>query len=435
MNAIDYLMSLENRGVKFGLNNIRHLLDAAGNPHKRYATIHIAGTNGKGSVLSFIGSALRAAGLHVGLYSSPHLVRFNERIVVDGAEIPDDALVQLAERFRPIADGMADGIEREVPTFFEFSTAIAFAYFAEREVDYAIVETGLGGRLDSTNVLVPECAVITNLSIDHTEYLGTTLESIAREKAGIVNGSGPVVTAVSQPEALEIIERRCRSRNVELYRCGTDFTYTIRPHEFPRQEVAVATPIGDLELTVQMAGRHQAENAAVAAMVCKLLQRKRIPALSDEFIRAGFETARWPGRLDVVRDKPFTILDAAHNPAGARVLRETLADAFPGRPIVLVMGISRDKDADAMARELCPMARDVIVTRYRMHRAMPVDRLLAAVRRYAPRARGVSSVGESISAADELAGADDMIVVAGSIFTVGDAIAHFAERPDEVPVT
>jgi len=435
VNDIDYLMSLENRGVKFGLNNIRFLLDAAGNPHHQYRAIHIAGTNGKGSVLSYIGSALRATGLRIGLYTSPHLVRFNERIVVDGAEIPDDALVRLIERFRPIADGMAAGADIELPTFFEFSTAIAFAYFADREVDYAIIETGLGGRLDSTNVLAPELAVITNLSIDHTDYLGSTIESIAFEKAGIINGSGPVVTAVSQPEAVAVIEKKCRDLGVELYESGREFSFTIQPREFPRQTVTVATPMGRLELPVQLAGRHQAENAAVAAMACKLIQRDRVGELTDDLIRAAFETTRWPGRLDVVRRAPLTILDAAHNPAGARALRETLESAFADRPIILVMAVSRDKDAGAMARELCPMARDVIVTRYRMHRAMPAEQLLAAACRYAPSAQTVRTVPESIRAADELAGADDIIVVAGSIFAVGDALAHFAERHDEVVAT
>jgi len=431
VSAIDYLLSLENRGVKFGLNNIRFLLNASGNPHKRYSTVHIAGTNGKGSVLSFIGSALRAAGLSVGLYTSPHLVRFNERIVVDGVKIPDEDLIRLIEQFRPIADRMANGDDMELPTFFEFSTAIAFAYFAERAVDYAVVETGLGGRLDSTNVIEPELAAITSLSIDHTDYLGSTLEAIAFEKAGIINGSGPVVTAVSQPAALGIIESRCIELNVQLYRCGHEFSYIATPGTFPRQNVAVTTPLGSLDLSVQLAGRHQAENAAVAAMACKLLQRDRIESLDDESIRTGFETARWPGRLEIARHEPLTILDAAHNPDGARALQETLKSAFPNRPIILVMGISRDKDAAEMARHLCPMARDVIVTRYRMHRAMAAEQLLEAAREYAPAARCVPTVAESIRTADKLVGSDGIIVVAGSIFTVGDAMAYFAGDQDE----
>jgi len=435
VNDIEYLMSLENRGVKFGLNNIRFLLEAAGNPYRQYSAIHIAGTNGKGSVLSYIGHALRTTGLRVGMYTSPHLMRFNERIVVDGAEIPDETLGRLIKRFRPIADSMAAGDDIDLPTFFEFSTVIAFTYFAEREVDYAIIETGLGGRLDSTNVLAPELAVITNLSIDHTDYLGSTIELIAYEKAGIINGSGPVVTAVAQPEALTVIEKKCRDHGVELYRCGREFSFTAQPREFPRQTVMVTTPMGTLELPIHLAGRHQAENAAVAAMACKLIQRDRVADLTDDRIRAGFETARWPGRLEVVRRVPLTILDAAHNPAGARSLRETIERAFADRPIILVMAVSRDKDADAISRELCPMARDVIVTRYRMHRAMPAEQLLEAARRYTPSAQTVRTVPESILAADELATPDDIIVVAGSIFAVGDALAHFAEQPDEAVLT
>jgi len=435
VNDIEYLMSLENRGVKFGLNNIRFLLDAAGNPHHQYTAIHVAGTNGKGSAVSYIGNALRTAGLRVGMYTSPHLVRFNERIVINGAEIPDETLVRLIQQFRPITDSMAAGDDIEMPTFFEFSTAIAFAYFADREVDYAIIEAGLGGRLDSTNVLAPELAVITNISIDHTDYLGSTIESIAYEKAGIINGSGPVVTAVAQPEALTVIEKKCRDHGVELYRCGREFSFTAQPCEFPRQNVTVATPMGTLELPVHLAGRHQAENAAVAAMACKLIQRDRVADLTDDLIRAGFETTRWPGRLEAVRRVPLTLLDAAHNRAGARSLRETIERMFPDRPIILVMAVSRDKDAGAIARELCPMARDVIVTRYRMHRAMPAEQLLEAVRRYASSVQTVRTVPESIRAADGLAAPDDIIVVAGSIFAVGDALAHFAEQPDEAVLT
>ena len=435
MNAIEYLMSFENRGVKFGLNNIRFMLDAAGNPQNRYPTVHIAGTNGKGSVLSYIGGALRATGLRVGMYTSPHLVRFNERIVVDGTEIPDEMLVRLIDRFWPIADSMATGADVDLPTFFEFSTAIAFTYFAERKVDYAIIETGLGGRLDSTNVVKPELAVITNLSIDHTDYLGSTIESIASEKAGIINGSGPVVTAVSQPEAVNIIEKKCRDCDVELYRDGREFSFSTQPLDFPRQAVTVTTPTSSLDLTVQLAGRHQAENAAVAAMACKLIQRDRLHELTDDRIRAGFETVWWPGRLEVVRRAPLTILDAAHNPAGARALRETIETAFGNRPIVLVISVSQDKDADSMARELCPMARDVIVTRYEMHRAMPAGQLLATARRYAPDARSAPTVSDAIRTADELAGPDDIIIVAGSIFAVGDAISYFSDHHNEAVLT
>jgi dihydrofolate synthase/folylpolyglutamate synthase len=432
VNAIDYLMGLENRGVKFGLNNIRYLLAAAGDPQKRYPSVHVAGTNGKGSVVAYVASALKASGSKVGTYTSPHLLRFNERISVDGKDIPDDALARLIEKFRPVADSMEHAYQVDLPTFFELSTAIAFDYFAEQAVDYATVETGLGGRLDSTNVLAPEVAVITNISIDHTDYLGSTIQSIAYEKAGIINGSGPVVTAVKQPEAVNAVKSACERHNVEMYTCGEEFTYTRRPLEFPEQIVTVTTPTTELELKVSLAGAHQAENVAVAAMVCSLLQQDRVPALTDETIRTGFEAARWSCRLEVVRRDPLTIVDAAHNPAGAAALRQTIDEHLADRSVVLVLALSNDKDVDEITKLLCPTARHVIATQYGMRRTMPADRLLEIVRRHTPTAVSAPTVAEAITIADRTAGPNDVIIIAGSVFTAGDALAHCSPHRNEV---
>jgi len=418
----DYLFGLEERGIKFGLSNIRYMLQSLGNPELRYHTIHVAGTNGKGSVVVFIASVLRKAGFTVGRYTSPHLIDFSERIVVDNVPIDDPDLDEIILRFQPIAERMAttDGLER--PTYFEFGTALAFEYFFQKQVDFAVIETGLGGRLDSTNVIEPDVVAITNVDIDHTLYLGDSLSAIAFEKAGIIRGSAPVVTATRYPEALDVLREKCRETGSRLYVLGEDFTYTIEPAEFPLQRMSFSSPFGELRnLVVPLGGSYQGENAAVAAMVCLLL-KQRYPRITEKCIREGFASARWRGRFELVRTNPLTLIDGGHNPSAASKLADEIQRAFPNKEVTLVVAVSGDKDAVGIVSALAPLATKSIVTQYSLARSMSAEKLYAIARRFSTNCVMKQNVETAIAYADSGATDNSLILITGSLYIAGEAL-------------
>lgn len=412
------MFALRRFGIKLGLSTIRGILKRLGDPQRRFRCLHIAGTNGKGSVASLLAAILQAAGYRVGLYTSPHLVRFNERIRVNGREIDDRRIVSLYRRVRRAAAGGRE------PTFFEFTTAMALAEFADRRVDWAVIETGMGGRLDATNVILPEVAVITNISLEHRAYLGKTLARIAYEKAGIIKRRRPVVTGVRQPAALAPIRETARRRAAPLFRRGEHFRIRRGPDgAFTYHGIAHRWH----GLRTALPGDFQCDNAALALAVCELLARKA-PRLGIEAIRQGLRDHRWPGRLEVVAQRPLVIFDGAHNLDAAAKLGDWLAANRAGRPLTLVVGILDDKPYRAMLRHLLPHADRVVLTRARIERALPPERLAQVAGPSVKDLRIIPDVAEAFRYAVDTAPAEGMVLVAGSLYVVGEARA--ALTPD-----
>jgi dihydrofolate synthase/folylpolyglutamate synthase len=415
--CLERMFALRRFGIKLGLATIRAMLARLGNPHRRYPCIHIAGTNGKGSVASNLAAILKKSGYRVGLYTSPHLVRFNERIQIDGREISDTDIVRL---YRRVQAALPGGRE---PTFFEFTTAMALDEFGHRQVDWAVIETGMGGRMDATNVLRPEVAIITNISLEHREYLGNTLAEIAFEKAGIIKRRRPVVTGARQASALAVIAQRAREQSAPLFRLGTAFrvrrtnagrfTYYGINHVWP-------------DMATRLQGGYQTENSALTLAACELLMKKA-PRISLASIRDGLLTNRWPGRLELVCETPLVMFDGAHNLAAARQLARHLDAHFKNREITMVIGILDDKPYQAMLRRLLPRATRLIVTRAKINRALPPEKIAAVAKTMVRDIRIVPDVGSALRLAMETAAPQSLTLVAGSLYVVGEATAALEE--------
>ena len=419
---LDYLYGLQKYGIKFGLSNITRLLTSLGNPQKHLKTIHIGGTNGKGSVASFIASALMKAGYKVGLYTSPHLVRFTERIQINGKEISQKRVIKLTERIRTYAEKL------ESITFFEFTTAMAFLYFAEVKVDIAILEVGMGGRLDATNVIYPLLSIVTNIALDHQQYLGNTISKIAFEKAGIIKKRNVLITAATQPGVLHLFRKRCREFNTELFQAGKHF----KGIEKGLRVMDYQGRLWNLSrLTIGLAGPHQVTNAATALGALEVLKEKGY-RINEKAIRQGLKDVQWPGRLEVMRKKPLVILDGAHNPAAMKMLKESIGGrgesaAGGARPyfhykrMILILGIMGDKDLRQIIKEIVPFAYKVILTRPHLDRSAPPALLQKHAQRWCADIECIDDVKEAVSAALSQAGKDDLVLITGSLFTVGEA--------------
>jgi dihydrofolate synthase/folylpolyglutamate synthase len=390
--------------MKLGLENALRLAALAGNPQRRLRFIHVAGTNGKGSTCAMLEAIYRAAGLRVGLFTSPHLVSFAERIQVNRRLIEESEVAGLAEELRALIQ--AGDFQNASPTFFEVVTVMALLHFARQKCDLVIWETGLGGRLDATNIVTPLACVITNIQLDHQKWLGETLPDIAREKAGIIKPNVPIITAATDPAALEVIAQTARDRSAPL---------TIIAGHLPE--------IRDYQ--IGLAGEHQRTNASLALAVARSLQ-DRVP-VSDAAIRAGLRDVQWAGRLQMVRrpDGHFVLLDGAHNPAGA----QSLADALPGllpprsqarRRPALIMGIMRDKDYSGICRILAPLAGMILLAPVGSARTAEPGALAACCRSANPSATVHSC--DTLAAAFQMAAAEDFIVVTGSIHFIGEAM-------------
>ncbi len=411
--CLERLFRLRRFGIKLGLDVIEHILDGLGQPHRQYRCIHVAGTNGKGSVAATLSALLTAAGYKTGLYTSPHLVRFNERIAIDGRPVEDDEVIAAYEAIRSLPPAMRE------PTFFEFATAMAFYTFARRKVDWAVIETGMGGRMDATNIILPKVAVITNISLEHRSYLGPNLAAIAREKAGIIKTKVPVVTGVKQPAALASIRETAERRHAPLLRLGTDFR--IRRNSASDSFDFIGQRHRWRDLKPALAGPHQFTNAALALAACQVLEDEA-PRLNDpDVIADGLRQTRWPGRLEIVRQDPQIILDGAHNLAAARNLARYLANQPQDRPLTLVVGILDDKPYRAMLKALLPCFQKVICTRPRIERALPPERLAEAARGSIASIMIRPTVAEAVQTAIATAGAGETICVAGSLYVVGEA--------------
>ncbi|MFQ5465306.1 MAG: bifunctional folylpolyglutamate synthase/dihydrofolate synthase [Thermodesulfobacteriota bacterium] len=413
--AIRRLYALAPLGIRPGLTRIRGLLKALGNPEASYPAVLVAGTNGKGSTAASIASILTESGLVVGLYTSPHLIRFNERIRIGFTPATNG---EVAEAYRRVA-----GAAREVaplagePTFFETATAMAFEIFRQRGVDIAVVEVGMGGRLDATNAARAVVSVITNIGLDHSAHLGCDPERVASEKAGIIKKGGAVVTGEQARPPLDVITGAARRKGSTILRLGADFSMTplARPGSFDYSGAGVEMK----GLSTPLAGAHQLTNAAVAVAVAGALMEMGFPVTPGS-IRRGLRGTRWPGRLEVVSKRPLLLLDCAHNPPGAEALASYLA-ALGRRRLILVAGIMEDKDIDGILTPLLPLAATFIATSPRFPRAAPARRLARIARAHDVRAETRTPVSAALRYALELARPADAVVVAGSIFTVGEA--------------
>ena len=407
----------------FDLARMERLLASLDNPHRRFPSVHIAGTKGKGSTAAMTASVLQAAGYRTGLYTSPHLHTFRERIRVDGQPIERAEVVALAERLRPLVEGV-EGI-----TTFEVMTAMAFLYFVERGVDFAVLEVGLGGRLDATNVVSPLVSVITSLSYDHTHILGHTLAQIAREKAGIIKRRVPVVSAPQPPEAMAVIEQVCREREAELLVVGRDWTWEAGEANLKGQWFKVAGGGGQeasRSFWIPLLGRHQLINATIVVAAVEMLRQRGVH-IPEASLREGLRRVRWPGRLEILGRKPFLVVDCAHNADSAQKLATALRELFAYRDLILVFGASADKDIRGMMRALLPLAREVILTRAHHPRAADPGALREEARSLGWEVAISEDVASALSQALELAYEDDLVCVTGSTFVVAEAREAWAE--------
>ena len=414
--AIAWVFDLQKFGIKFGLSSTLDLLARLGIPYQEGRYLHIAGTNGKGSVGAMLSAVLTRAGYPVGLFTSPHLVDFRERFRLKDQEISAARVLSLINQVRRVTD------EREPPTFFEFVTVMALLYYYQEQADPIILETGLGGRLDATNIVPPWVTVITNIDHDHHEHLGSDLLQIAAEKAGIIKPAAPLVTYATQKSVLELFRRRCQELAAPLYQGGVDFKtrgrgggwfdYHGLGHDFKG-------------LRLNLRGRHQYRNAALALAVLEILARQGL-GLNETAIREGLPKTYWPGRLEQVTQDPRVILDGAHNPAAAQSLAQALKRSRGNSRLILVLGVMADKDVDGILARLLPLAQLVIFTQPRYFRAAATADLLRRAEAYGLPALSVPVVADAIQQAQSLAGPHDRILISGSLFTVGEAKQYFA---------
>ena len=409
----------------FDLSRMVALMDILGSPQDQFPTIHIAGSKGKGSVSAFCASALQAAGYKVGLYTSPHLKDFEERIQVDQQPIPRQKLVEYVSEIKP-AVAKVPGL-----TTFEIMTGLAFIYFSRVKVDIAVIEVGLGGRLDATNIITPLVSVITSLYLDHVSILGDTLEQIAFEKGGIVKPGIPVICAPQETNALEVIQKIAREKKSNLIEIKRDYPYSVLSKNLEGQIFQIDLPEYQTapNFQIPLLGDFQIINAVTAFAALIELTNHGF-SLDIPAIRDGFSRTNWPGRFEVLRKDPPVIVDSAHNPAAVGKLRDTINDFFPDQDLILVFGISEDKQLDGMFAEILPRTAHLICTRAEHPRAMDPDRMADLARVYDCEVTSISNVGEAFAKALSLVDAGQAVVVAGSIFVAASARIAWFESLD-----
>lgn len=430
--ALDYIYSFIDNSLTHQANlslddsdpsRMYTLMQSLGNPQNHYPSIHVAGSKGKGSVSAFCATALQNEGYKVGLYTSPHLRDFEERIQIKREPISREDFVTYVDEIKPYVS--------PIPRLntFEIATAIAFWYFSRQKVDIAVIEVGLGGRLDATNVITPKVSVITALYLEHTKILGDTIEKIAMEKAGIIKPGIPVVISPQVSEARKTIEEIAAQRKASLTQIGQDYTFDQIRSSLDRQAFTLKSSITN-ELTgleIRLLGQHQMENASTAYIALQSLREQGIP-ISERAIHEGFAHTEWPARFEVLRQEPPLIVDSAHNPDSARKLRHTIEEYFPGRPIVLIFGVSEDKNVGGMIKELHPGTIQVICSQSTHPRAMDAEDLLKLVMPFNVSARVISDIGTALEEAITIAGKNAVVLVTGSIFVAATARIAWFEK-------
>jgi len=415
-NPSVYLESLNIDKMRFGLKAITELLSRLGNPQKSYKTITIAGTNGKGSTAAMTSSILLSAGYKVGLYTSPHLVDVRERIVVNGKKIS-------RKEFNRTIAYVKDKIQQPV-TYFEFLTAAAFVYFQKQKVDIAVLEVGLGGRLDATNVCKPLVSVITNIALDHTLYLGNTLDSIAREKAGIIKQKGICITAAKQKKVLEVLKNVCLRRRAKLYCLNSDIKIKKQKDGFLNYQGLYRNL---KNLTIPLQGEHQLSNAALALAAVELCEKNGF-CVDDAAIYAGLKNTHWEARLEVLQNQPLFLLDGAHNPAGVDVLCRSLKKDFSYRRLILIFVSLADKDYRRMLQKIVPLSQIIILTQLKTKRAVPVTDIMETVKKMGYPVIVTENVKQAIERAQAMAKKQDLICATGSFYLAGEIKQAFPKH-------
>ena len=407
--VLDYLYGLKKFGSKLRLEEMEKLVTALDNPQKKFKSIHIAGTNGKGSTSAFLAQILQEAGYKVGLYTSPHLVNFNERIKINGKDISGQKIVELSEIMKRKVE------ENEIDTtFFEFTTAMAFQYFADEQVDFAVVEVGLGGRLDATSVIDPEICVITNISLEHTRVLGESKEEIAKEKAAIIKENKIVVTAETNETVLDIFNSVCNQKNSSLMVLDKELKFKIEDSSFNEQNFSVTGKINDT-FSIKMLGEYQIKNACLALLVADLLK------ISIDKIKLGLLNTFWAGRLQILQKNPLVMVDGAHNLEGIKNLVKFVKKI--DRKKILVLGIAEDKKLEEMVSLLVPLFDQIIITEGNF-KPTPVEKLNEVVLKYNQNVKMIQDSKEAVKEALKLANEDDFVLVSGSLYLVGDILKH-----------
>jgi len=427
--AIDYINSYtdyEKLGMPhdpafYDLRRVDELLALLGNPHKKAGSVHITGTNGKGSVAAMVASALTASGYTTGLYTSPHLHSWRERLRVDGELISEAELAGLLTALKPPVEAVNQRATYGKLTTFELLTVMAFAYFGRKGVELQVLEVGMGGKFDATSVINPLVCLFTPISFDHTDVLGTTLAEIAGEKCGIIKPASTVVSSPQPDEALAVIRESCRERGAELITVGKDVTWQGLGFDLEGQRLRVEGRKGSYQLSIPLLGQHQLVNAATAVAALEVLADKGFN-ITGESITKGLELVSWPGRLQVLSRCPLVVVDGAHNIGAARSLAQSLKQFFDFERAILVMGTSQDKDIAGIVSELAPLFNEVIVTRSRHPRAMATALLVAEFARHGIEAKVADDIPSALSKALALAGEKDLVCAAGSLFVVAEAM-------------
>lgn len=427
--TIAYLYGLQKHGIKLSLHNIARLMETLGGPHRKFPSVHVAGTNGKGSTSAFIARVLQSAGYRVGLYTSPHLVHFGERILIQGERISEQDVIRLAKQVRKAAEStLSDGASLN-PTFFEVTTAMALMHFAEKRVDIAVIETGMGGRLDATNIVTPLVSVITNIDLEHTEFLGHSLEAIAGEKAGIIKERVPLVTAAHQPEVISVLQHATESKHALLSMASRDFFSTKSTSSEGQAFDYQGIDSSYQSLRIGMLGEHQIDNAGLAVAAVEWLRRAGF-AIDEQALRRGLLETRWQGRLERIAEQPDVFLDGAHNPASAKKLAAAAKELKKRyNRMVLLIGVLSDKDYPGILAELLPLADHVIATQPNYVRSLDAEVLEREIKKKHRSVEKQETCADAIERALRGASHQDLILITGSLYVVGEARSWFL--PDE----
>jgi len=407
----------------YDLRRVMELLERLDNPQEKTRSVHIGGTNGKGSTAAMIASVLITSGYRTGLYTSPHLHTIRERFRVNGEPISETDFTDIVAGLMPeVAEVNRQARYGELTTF-ELLTALAFCHFSRMGADFQVLEVGMGGRFDATNVITPEVSIITSISLDHTRVLGNSVAEIAGEKAGIIKPGGTVILGCQPDSVIQIIEETCRKQEARLYHLETDITYEEHGTGGSQQSLTVTGRLGSYSLSIPLLGKHQLENAACAVAALEVLKEKGF-GITAENITQGLASVKWAGRLQVLSQNPLLVVDGAHNPDAAAKLKRSLMEYFSFKRAILIIGVSSDKDIDGIARELKPLFDEVIVTRSQHPRAMATNQLRDTFREYGTDTQVTENITDALAIALKIAEPQDIICVAGSLFIVAEATAE-----------
>jgi dihydrofolate synthase/folylpolyglutamate synthase len=428
--ALNYLYSLIPKGIKLGLENISTVLNGLGNPQLNTPTIHIAGTNGKGSTAAFCESILRNAGYKVGLYTSPHLNHFGERIQINRVPLSENELIQLVAKVKHVVENLKIPI-----TFFEFATAMAFLHFAEQETDINVIEVGMGGRLDATSLCKGDITIITSIAKDHTSYLGTKIEEITFEKASVIKEGGTVFAIKGTKKVHEVIKSISDIKSATAQFLGEHFVLKKNPGKNSPPLITYQNPnvcLKDLEIS--LAGGFQASNAALALSACLHHARKSGKEISEQSIRTSLKNTSWAGRMEVISSRPTILLDIAHNPAAVKEMAKSAQKLFSYTRVIVIYGAMKDKQSDEMLQELTNFADHFILVRPNQERSENPTRFKKILKKYNTPCEVIESIPKAIRKVKQTALSDDMVCITGSIFTVGEA-KHYLENESDFKTT